>query len=324
MNLIPAPPASNGAINDANKYPEWVSSGAYAAADITFSDPGFAAATVFAAIKELYDFTQVGMAATDIQAAIKEIFNFAEVGMVSTDIQAAVKELFQFANNGKTDIAAAIVGKGGTAAAGDTFSQMAAEIGNVSTWAPNLIAANIKNGVNIFGVAGNLAESKIKSIQSGTANITGVSANLDIAITAVDTAKCLIILNGHIASGSLNYIHSKGTAELTTTTNLRLRRIVSASTSTFFSWVIIELKNNTQTGEATGFSAGVNSIDVTITAVDLSKAVLFFGERGNAVTTNFEYYVVSGYFLNTTTIRFQRNSTTSSHYPIIRWYVGEI
>ena len=311
MSLLPIPPSVNGQILDASKFPAWATggggappAGSPAAADVSFADPGFAALNVFDAIKELFD--------------------FSDPGIVAVNIQDAVKELFQFANNGKTDIAAAIVGKGGTAAAGDTFSQMAAEIGNVSTWAPNLIAANIKNGVNIFGVAGNLAESNIKSIQSGTANITGVSANLDIAITAVDTAKCLIILNGHIASGSLNYIHSKGTAELTTTTNLRLRRSVSDSTSTFFSWVIIELKNNTQTGEATGFSAGVNSIDVTITAVDLSKAVLFFGERGNAVTTNFEYYVVSGYFLNTTTIRFQRNSTTSSHYPIIRWYVGEI
>ena len=162
MTLIPAPPASNGAINDANKYPEWVSSGAYAAADITFSDPGFAAATVFAAIKELYDFTQVGMAATDIQAAIKEIFNFAEVGMVSTDIQAAVKELFQFANDGKTAIAAAIVGEGGTAAAGDTFAQMATEIGNVASWDPDLVVGNVKSGVDIFGVVGTLAVMALK------------------------------------------------------------------------------------------------------------------------------------------------------------------
>ena len=60
-------------------------------------------------------------------------------------------ELFTSVSNGKTAIATAITGKGGTATGSDTFTELATEISNVATWDADLVTSNIKDGVNIFG-----------------------------------------------------------------------------------------------------------------------------------------------------------------------------
>lgn len=72
-------------------------------------------------------------------------------------------QAFQSASDGKQTIATAITGKGGTASGSDTFSQLANSINNVASWNSNLKSENIKNGINIFGIVGDLEGIQYKA-----------------------------------------------------------------------------------------------------------------------------------------------------------------
>jgi hypothetical protein len=116
-------------------------------------------------------------------------YDNSATGMTANDVQEAIDELFQSVSDGKTDIATAITDKGGTASGSDTFTELADAIEALPTGGgtyqsknvtPNaagqtvtpdggfdalssvtingdtdLLASNIKSGINIFGVTGN-------------------------------------------------------------------------------------------------------------------------------------------------------------------------
>jgi hypothetical protein len=54
-------------------------------------------------------------------------------GLSGTDVQTVLQNLFQFANDGKTQIANAITAKGVSASPTETFTSLAAKIGQIST-----------------------------------------------------------------------------------------------------------------------------------------------------------------------------------------------
>ena len=72
-------------------------------------------------------------------------------GMTAQNVQDAITECFQSASEGKSLIAAAVTGKGGQAAADDTFSELAAAITALPTGGG---AADMANGVVISKDAG--------------------------------------------------------------------------------------------------------------------------------------------------------------------------
>lgn len=55
------------------------------------------------------------------------------VTVEKTDLVGMINETFQYANDGKTQVANAITGKGVDASSSDTFSQLATKIGQIST-----------------------------------------------------------------------------------------------------------------------------------------------------------------------------------------------
>ncbi|AEG60007.1 hypothetical protein [Desulforamulus ruminis] len=58
----------------------------------------------------------------------------------------------------------------------------------------DLISANIKTGVDIFGIAGSLIPSGIRSIQKGTSTISSNSASVSVTIGSVDVSKTIVLL----------------------------------------------------------------------------------------------------------------------------------
>lgn len=65
-----------------------------------------------------------------------EDISFESSDIESTNVQDAIEEVFQYANNGKSSIASAIVGKGGTATSSDTFNELASAISNLPSGTP--------------------------------------------------------------------------------------------------------------------------------------------------------------------------------------------
>jgi len=130
------------------------------------------------------------------------------------DVEGALSELFTSVSDGKTDIAASITGKGGTASGSDTFAELADAIDALSggtyqskTVTPNasgqtvspdmgydalssvvingdadLTVGNVKTGVTIFGVTGTYAGEAYNFRPEIIENISAINGNAYLAV----------------------------------------------------------------------------------------------------------------------------------------------
>lgn len=84
----------------------------------------------------------------DTVQAAQVSYDNTSSGMTAQNVQDAITECFQSASEGKSLIAAAVTGKGGQAAADDTFSELAAAITALPTGGG---VADMANGVTVTG-----------------------------------------------------------------------------------------------------------------------------------------------------------------------------
>ena len=132
---------------------------------------------------------------------------------------------------------------------------------------------------------------------------------LDIPITSVNTAKAFPLLYGQ---GYDNYDEELSRLELTSDVNLRLTAtdvVPPGGGDQEFAWQVVELLDDSVVQTVTGKLSGVSSADVTIDAVDLSKAVVFVSysvDENNSVPAR---ALARAYFLNNTTVRVLHNSS---------------
>lgn len=159
------------------------------------------------------------------------------------------------------------------------------------------------------------------SVQSGTTQFDQTETQKDVLIEDVgDFGRCIIVLSRR-STGTDRTQYNKAfvTGELTSTTNLRLRREGTGTTVTV-EWFVVKFNDDTviQTGETIVSTS--NPTSQSINPVNTSRAWLYFTWRATA--NGLAQVSVRGWLENSGEIRFFRQTNTGTCY--VRWFVIEM
>jgi len=156
------------------------------------------------------------------------------------------------------------------------------------------------------------------NVQSGTTQFADTETQKDVPINDVgNISKCVVFLSRRsTGTDARQYNKAFVTGELTSTTNLRLRREGTGTTVTV-EWFIVKFNEETviQTGETVVSTS--NPTIQSIAPVDLARTWLYMTWR--ATTNGLAQVSVRGWIENPTEIRFFRRTTTGICY--VRWFV---
>jgi hypothetical protein len=191
----------------------------------------------------------------------------------------------------------------------------------------NFVAANIKSGVNIFGVQGAFPIGGLISLQRGSGILSAETNN--IAINSVDLNKTFVIFHGsggttfYSAVGPMNY----ATAKLTSSTNLQIQRQYNSSHSgnILYTYFVIEMNGiSVQSGE-TDVPHDATSHNVTINSVDVNKSFPLFTLRSTATRETPPFYMYNAQLTSSTNLNFAKqfasDVTYDFHFDTIAWFV---
>jgi len=159
------------------------------------------------------------------------------------------------------------------------------------------------------------------SVQSGTTQFAQTETQKDVPIEDVgDAGKCIVVLSRR-STGADRTQYNKAfvTGELTSTSNLRLRR-EGTGTIVTVEWFVVKFNDNTviQTGETIVSTS--NPTIQSINPVNTSRTWLYFTWRATA--NGLAQVSVRGWLENAGEIRFFRKTTTGRCY--VRWFIIEM
>ncbi len=141
------------------------------------------------------------------------------------------------------------------------------------------------------------------------------TATTDVAITAVTTAQSFPIVS-YFNDGSQWGTDDNLSAELTSSTNLRLAAVAAIANANAVSWQVVDYTGaSVQTGTTT-LGAGTGTTTAAISSVDLNKSVIFASETVSG-NMNADDASVDVKFNSATQLGFQRNGTTNS--VTVKW-----
>lgn len=187
---------------------------------------------------------------------------------------------------------------------------------------PNLIAASIKAGVNIFGVQGAAVEgAAISSIQTG---LTTIGAQTDVTITPVDLSKSILVFlpNYDSSASTTGYDYTKviPTAHFINNSTIRFTAFLGYGLNA--RWFVVSFTANISVQHITGtFTPDVASMDIAIAEVNLSKSFIIGGSRGTDTSaTALSTMAVRGDLFSATILRLTRNHTSS----LVPFYVFQV
>jgi hypothetical protein len=156
------------------------------------------------------------------------------------------------------------------------------------------------------------------SVQSGTTAFSSTETQKDVTVTDVtDTGKCVVFLSRRsTGTDATQYYKSFVTGELTSSTNLRLRRVGTGTTVTI-EWFVVKFNDGTtiQTGE-TAVSTS-NPTSQSISTVNMSRTWLYSTWRATA--NGLAQDSPRGWLESSTQIRWFRQTTIGTCY--VRWFV---
>lgn len=192
----------------------------------------------------------------------------------------------------------------------------------------NLTAANIKSGVNIFGVTGNLISGGgIKSRQQVNTNASGFTLTdesigfkyKDVTISSVNVTNSVatIQLGGQSYKQSSRYYgHFFCRLINSTTVRIFMESGGSADSSNKFAIEVYEFEGvkSIQQGER---NWSYNFPNITISSVIPSKCLVIF----EPITSSFNYGFVDYYILNSTSLTVSYTNSLTNMY--IKWAVIE-
>lgn len=146
------------------------------------------------------------------------------------------------------------------------------------------MSLRLGTGIGPLGSAGMVslwnASSLIKSVQSGTFS-TGGTTSGNVTISAVDPANSLVLHNGHRHDSPYGIGADGGVLKITSSTNVSITKITYATTD-LVTFIVVEFMpgviKSIQRGHVQ-FGSSTSAINLTITAVNLSKTGLFFNGR---------------------------------------------
>lgn len=164
--------------------------------------------------------------------------------------------------------------------------------------------------------------SNIKSIQRGTLQWTGPSGGQSVTISAVDTTKAIVKITFRETVTGEPASQKCVAAYLSTSTTVQFE-MQDPTALPFISWEVIEFSpaaiKSLQSGYSTGLQAQTDNI--AISAVNLSKAMLFFSYSTGNTETPQVWAMLAGYLSSATNIAFTQ--TGAARAKNVRWYVVE-
>ncbi len=201
-----------------------------------------------------------------------------------------------------------------TIAAGQYLSGTQTIIGDA-----NLVAANIKSGISIFGVTGSYQTPVIKSIQRGSYTFDDTTSSVNITISAVDLNAAIVLFSHKYISGITTPYNVLIWARLTSPTTLELAR-AQAQGQQQVEWQVVEFNNVKSVQRGT---VNMNSsATVTINAVDLSKSLCFASFKDSGSGGDMSNAFVAIKFNSTTQLSLSAYATISNTRSV-HWQVIE-
>lgn len=212
-------------------------------------------------------------------------------------------------------IVTAIEDKGGTITEPKKVDDVATAIDNVSSWDDDLIAENIVNGKNIFGVVGNAGT--IKSIQRGSVYLSRAITHITLDSINLDNSIILLSCDGVGGGETISpaYTYTMGHFTNSTTLTLETAR-ASSSSRAFIGWQVIEFEPTAIKSMQSGVTAGVRMspttyyMNLSVTSVDLTKSLLILSAKTTLTSSSSGQYFY--YMDDSHTIRFYTKSDASA------------
>jgi hypothetical protein len=147
------------------------------------------------------------------------------------------------------------------------------------------------------------------TVQRGLTSL-GASLTVAVPISAVNLAKTFVLISERINDGSTNRDERwTTTAELTSTTNLRLTRTdASGGNAPSIAWQVIQIESAVvQSGIATIAQGALSTTAPLSPAVDTTRTFLVFTtSAGNAINGVESRYMTTGVLTDATTLTFTR------------------
>lgn len=161
--------------------------------------------------------------------------------------------------------------------------------GKVKAQFANLVPENVRSGVNIGGVVGEMTEGgSIVSVQFGQFSLDNQQAQVDIIISNVNPNTSIVEL---FYEGGLNIPSRKFRGFLTSGTNLRIVRHESIGSFSYGMYRVTTFENvNVQSGSV-AVPNGSRGTYVNISSIDINKAQFFWSWTGGAGTNTYRTYV---------------------------------
>lgn len=217
----------------------------------------------------------------------------------ATDVEGALSELFTSVSNGKTDIAASITGKGGTASGDDTFAELADAIDALPsgsgtyqsktvtpdaagfTVSPDggydalssvvingdsdLAASNIKSGVVIFGVTGTYSVSEFTNLIRYKKNVIPTDASAPAA------SSISLTVPSDTNEGDVIVAYLAHRASLTPPSGFTLAKSQANIDSSQFTSIYYKVASSSDAGSSVTFTQS-SSVRISMGLIILEKA----------------------------------------------------
>lgn len=203
--------------------------------------------------------------------------------------------------------------------ADDTGTLVVLEAGDIKKNVPTQFVLDTVSGFFVYAPKGG---SNIKSIQRGTTVITNSDTN--VTISNVNLNNCLVKIKFARASTYISgqAIYFLTSAELTSATNLLLKKgITDAGIALTVDWEIVEY-NNVKSKQTGTTNVTVQTINTTISSINLAKSILEFSFYTNSTSSGISSALIAGKLSTSTNINFNHSQDSSFIY-YVKWQVLE-
>jgi hypothetical protein len=167
-----------------------------------------------------------------------------------------------------------------------------------------------------------LGSGVIKTIQTGESTIAASSTFANVAIASVDITKSIVLITYSTAGAGLYVQYAQTSGYLSGATSLRLERYSSDANIINVSWQVIEFTSAVKV-QMGAIGASFMSTTATVTAVNLSKAIVFINYNCNNASYTQYASVQLLAKLTSTTVLTVKNTYSTMVYNV-NWYVVEL
>ena len=183
----------------------------------------------------------------------------------------------------------------------------------------DLVGGNIKSDVNIFGVSGTFAGTKIKSIQVGISSLASMHKTERTAtITSVTMSKSILLFDYYCTGGNGGAAGTTIMGVLTDSTTVTFTRDYAISDNIFIHWKVIEFEQGVTVQRGTT-TFSTNTKNITVSSINIDKSYPIVTFKPSSTSTSGIYDRVASRLTSNTNLEVVAGSVTSG--DAIAWQV---